>query len=537
VRADDLKLQELIHFSDGLVDLQGRRLLIQDLRSQAQFRRELIESLGEAPARHILTRMGYFWGQADASAMQRVFVWENTAEWLKAGAKLHMLQGLAQTEIEILELDEGRGRVQLELRWRNSAEAEEVLSELGPATAPSCWMLAGYASGYASYCLKRDVYFVEDRCKACGAEFCLAVGKDRESWGREIAPQLVYFQATDIQAKIRSLGEQLRERTRELRRQRDELQDALRGPSLADVPVHSARFQQTLQTANRVARFDTTVLITGETGVGKEVLARHIHEQSPRAAGRFVAVNCGALPETLLGSELFGHKAGAFTGASHTKKGLFDEAVQGTIFLDEIGDVSPALQMRLLRVLQEKEILPIGETRSHKVDVRIVAATNRNLEKAVEAGEFREDLYYRLQVVKIDVPPLRERREDILALTRWFVRKCAKRLGLPELRLDATCVDCLLEYPWPGNVRELENALEHAAVLCADGVIRPESLPATISSQPVLPLASGPRRSLAEVELEYIQMVLKTTGGNRTEAAKILQIGQATLYRKLRSLK
>jgi transcriptional regulator with PAS, ATPase and Fis domain len=305
-------------------------------------------------------------------------------------------------------------------------------------------------------------------------------------------------------------------------------------PVLSDARAHSNPFQRILQKATRVARFDTTVLITGETGVGKEVLARHIHQASPRADASLVAVNCGALPESLLGSELFGHRAGAFTGATRHKKGLFDEAEGGTIFLDEIGDISAGLQLRLLRVLQEREILPIGETRPHKVDVRILAATNRNLAKAVSSGKFREDLYYRLQVVELTVPPLRERREDILELTRHFVRQCAKRLNIPNLNLDATCVNCLLEYSWPGNVRELENAVEHAAVLCEDGVIRPDVLPTNISASAPSLAPRQPKRSLAEVELDYIQLVLKSTGGNRGDAARILQIGPATLYRKLR---
>ena len=249
---------------------------------------------------------------------------------------------------------------------------------------------------------------------------------------------------------------------------------------IASVEVRSREFQRVVELAERVAKFDSSVLITGETGVGKEVVARHIHGLSPRSDAPFVAVNCGALPETLLESTLFGHKAGAFTGATKDRPGLFEEAEKGTIFLDEIGDTTPAMQLKLLRVLQEREIMRVGETRPTKVDVRVISATNRDLQQAVRENNFREDLYYRLRVVEIQVPPLRDRKDDILPLARHFVKKCAAQMGLPDLRLDATSLDCLLEYSWPGNVRELENAVEHAAVFCQDSVILPKHFPAHI---------------------------------------------------------
>ena len=273
--------------------------------------------------------------------------------------------------------------------------------------------------------------------------------------------------------------------------------------------------------------------------MGKEVLARHIHGLSPRCEGPFVAVNCAALPETLLESTLFGHKAGAFTGATKDQPGLFEEAEKGTIFLDEMGDTTPATQLKLLRVLQEQEIMRVGETRPRKVDIRVIAATNRDIKQAVEDGKFREDLYYRLEVVHIEVPPLRERPEDILPLARHFVRKCSSRLGLPALRIDATCLDCLLEYSWPGNIRELENAIEHAAVLCRDDVILPEHLPSQIGRARSAPARRrSPRgvpwlRSSGSISSGFWSL----TSGNRAEAAKILEISPATLYRRLREEK
>ncbi len=304
---------------------------------------------------------------------------------------------------------------------------------------------------------------------------------------------------------------------------------------LAAVP--SQPFQHTLEMARKVAPFDTSILITGETGVGKEVIARYIHSASRRAGYSMLSVNCGALPETLLESELFGHRAGSFTGAVRDRNGLFEQAARGTILLDEIGDISLSTQVKLLRVLQEREILRIGENIPRKVDTRIIAATNRNLEQAVAEGRFREDLLYRLRVIEIVVPPLRERPQDILPLTDYLVQKLSVRLGIPNLRLDDSCLKRFKTYHWPGNVRELENAIERAAVLSGTGEIKAEHLPPQLldpggSRQHA---DSAPSRSLREVEMNYIKAVLKATGGHRGRTAKTLGISPATLWRKLKN--
>jgi transcriptional regulator with PAS, ATPase and Fis domain len=302
--------------------------------------------------------------------------------------------------------------------------------------------------------------------------------------------------------------------------------------------VRSAAFQKILNLAVKVARFDSSVLITGESGVGKEVLARFIHDNSSRSKGEFVAVNCGALPETLLESELFGHKSGSFTGAVRDRRGLFEQANGGTIFLDEIGEVSPALQVNLLRVLQEREIRRIGENQQRPIDVRVVAASNQDLEDEINKGSFRDDLYYRLRVVEIRIPPLRERPEDILPIARFIVKKLARKLKLPDLRFDADCIECLQRYPWPGNVRELENALERAAVLSEDGRVTMEGLPACVVNGEASGLGSSfsPALSMKDVEAAHIRTVLRHTDGNRSEAAKILGIGVTTLWRRLKGL-
>ena len=246
MRAEDLRLEELIQFSEGLVDLHGRRLIILDLHALGQFRRDIIEMVGLEQARRIFTRLGYFWGQADAGAMKRIFHWENVTEWVKAGPMLHMLQGAVRAEVKTLEIDEAEERFSMEVVWHDSGEAEEYVAELGKSDQPSCWIFVGYASGYASFCLGKSVYFVEQQCQAKGDPFCVVVGKDIDSWGDEVRPSLEFFHADDIQAEIRSLTKQLREQQLEVARQREELAQGIargehcrRGSPQPAVPTES----------------------------------------------------------------------------------------------------------------------------------------------------------------------------------------------------------------------------------------------------------------------------------------------------------
>ncbi len=536
MRADDLELSELVDIKEGNLSLHGRRLVLHSTHALGQFRKDILETLGWESTRRLFTRFGFFWGQADAAAMKRIFKWDSLTEWLRAGVRLLALEGYTRSSIREMVLDEANGRLRMEMVWNDSGEAEGHLAEIGRAEDPICWKLIGYASGYASFCMGKSIYFIEKKCLGSGNNFCLVSGRDLESWGDEIKPHLKYFEAEDIKGSVEKLTLELRKKTEELSRHQERLAilDIRSQPFFAK--VRSKSMQLILDLAQRVAKFDTSVLITGETGVGKEVLAHFIHNISHRSKGNFVAINCGALPETLLESELFGHKAGAFTGAIQNRIGLFEQAAKGTVFLDEIGDISPAMQLKILRVLQEKEIMRVGESKPRKVDTRVLAATNRNLEKEVADGNFREDLLYRLRVIEIEVPPLRGRKEDILPLARYFVNQLAKKLELPGLHLDATCVDYLQNYFWPGNVRELENAIERAAVLSPDGAIRSEYLPAQIlegvsaGRASVNPLT----HTLEEVEREHIQAVLKSTNGNRTHAAKVLGISLSTLWRKLK---
>lgn len=319
------------------------------------------------------------------------------------------------------------------------------------------------------------------------------------------------------------------------------LDDRLR---LDNVVGTDPRMQAIFKTVKAVADTRTTVLITGESGTGKTLLARALHSLSARKHGPFVEVNCGALPETLLESELFGHQKGSFTGAVRDKIGKFEAAAGGTIFLDEIGTSSPAFQVKLLRVLQDRVIERVGDTKTLPVDVRIVLATNKNLEQAVQKGEFREDLYYRIQVVSIEMPPLRQRPSDVQALAEHFRRRFAEDHGRPQLHFTDRALAALLAAPWPGNVRQLENVVERAVVLCQGPALDLGDLPATLQVAPASPpgAASTPsdgppgplKEALAGPERHLIEQALAYCGGNRERAAKLLDINRSTLFHKLR---
>ena len=307
-----------------------------------------------------------------------------------------------------------------------------------------------------------------------------------------------------------------------------------------DILSRNHRMQQMFEILPTVSASDSTVLIEGESGTGKELVARALHSLSPRSRGPFVAVNCGALPDTLLESELFGYKAGAFTDARQDKAGRFALAKGGTFFLDEIGDVSPALQVRLLRVLQERVYEPLGATASVEADVRIVVATNRDLKELVRRGEFRQDLYYRINVIQLTLPPLRERKEDIPLLADHFVARFNRLQDKDVVGLSDEALEALMAHDFPGNIRELENIIEHAFVLCRGGVIEPRHLPEGICPAAVYRDGHSDARqegTLKEVERSLIVDALRRTGGNRTAAARRLGIHKSTLFRKVKSLR
>ena len=340
------------------------------------------------------------------------------------------------------------------------------------------------------------------------------------------------FQNDALMAIVRRAAE-----TRQLKTENRALKREIRRRDTVGRPIGANRsWLEVLTVAETVAGSDSTVLLQGESGTGKGVVARYIHELSTRTAGPFVSINCGALPESLLESELFGHVKGSFTGAVKDKSGLFAAAEEGSFFLDEIGETTPATQVKLLRVLQHREVIPVGATEPIPINTRLIAATNRDLDEEIVRGNFRSDLFYRLNVIAIKIPPLRDRREDIPLLAESFLGEMARRRSEPAKSLSPEAAAQLQEYAWPGNVRELENAMERAVILANNGVILPSALPDKIrerKSEPLVAERAIPNPSLETIERAYIMWVLGNEGGNKSRAAEVLGIDTSTLYRKV----
>ncbi|GAA6142861.1 sigma 54-interacting transcriptional regulator [Hydrogenophaga sp. 5NK40-0174] len=443
---------------EGRIWLNDQRMVLIHNSAMGVFRQELIETLGADKARGLITRMGYNCGAHDADIAHRFQGIEKAEEGVFIGPQLHMLEGVARVEAVHLELDVEAGHFLGEFNWHGSAEAEAHTRFYGVGTDPACWQQVGYASGFVSRFMGKPVVFREVQCCAQGAPHCVIVGKPADAWDddEEAGADMLHLRADALSSGVSA-------RTGDA------------GPAgtslLGDTEVVgvSAGFNAVCHMVRRAAQTHATVLFLGESGVGKEVLAQALHRISPRASQPFVAINCAAIPEDLIESELFGVEKGGFTGAQSSRAGRFERANGGTLFLDEIGILGWTAQGKLLRALQEREIERVGSTATTQVDVRVIAATNLDLKKEVEAGRFREDLYFRLNVLPVRVPPLRERREDIPVFMNHFLRKFNQRDGRSVTGFTARAIDAMLAYEWPGNIRELENLVERGVVLASDG--------------------------------------------------------------------
>ena len=537
MRIKDLDHQRLLELDPaaGTVRFAGQRALILDAVAMGLLRKYLVENFGYAAARVVLTQFGFAHGWRMADAMKMEFDWENPDEWRLAGTHLNTMLGLYA-------LGDGAGDPlsQEGALLLGTYEAEQHLLHFGRSDEPTCWTICGLTSGYMSRAAGHDIFVLEDRCAGKGDAGCHLFGRSRDQWGEEHADELSVFESNRladcldisllrVTETLKAAEQKLRERKRLLKRAVREVEEPL------GLIAKSPSMRKVVDLAKRVARVDSTVLITGESGAGKERIARLLHEESTRASGPFIAVNCGAITETLLEGELFGHARGAFTGATQDRLGLFEAANGGTLLLDEVGEVSQGMQVKLLRALQEREIRRVGETKSRKIDVRIVAATNRDLAHGVQSGGFRQDLYYRLKVVELHVPSLRERREDLLALARVLLAIASQRMQRRMTTFSPRAADQLLRYDWPGNVRELENAMERVAALSSGSRVELEDLPEEVRHAVPLPsVPLGAVRRLEDVEKEYILAALAANGGNQTHTAEQLEIGSVTLYRKLK---
>jgi len=553
MRAEDLSLEELLEFKPGggVIRFAGQRALLLDVVALGLLRKELIELLGFEAARGVMTRLGYAHGWRTAETLEHGLPWASVEQWRRAGGRLHRLQG-AVTFAPVHRSERADPPAFAEAIWRESYEADQHLLHFGEAPCAVCWSLSGFASGYLSRAHGRPIFCVETHCRGRGDALCRMRGDARERIDElGYADELAYYDERDLDDALVRVRGTLRELEAKLRAHREVLAVASEtsGEDVEELGIvaRSPAMRRVLDLARRVAPVDSTVLITGPTGAGKERLARLIHRQSSRAGGPFVALNCGAMPEQLLESELFGHARGAFTGATRERAGLFEAAHTGTLLLDEIGELSPSTQTRLLRVLQEREVRRVGENSPRAIDVRILAATHRDLAADVVSGRFREDLYYRLRVVELHVPPLRERPEDILPLARVLLRAASERLGRPVVGFGPGACGLLVAHDWPGNIRELQNAVEHAVALARGRTVEPHDLPAfdegpgaaraasaASSSTASEPQHSALDMSLAEVERRHILAVLAASANNKAEAARRLGIGTATLFRRLK---
>ena len=538
MRAEDLHHKEILELDPegGLIRFAGQRALLLDAVAMGVLRQYLVANFGLTAARAVLTQFGFAHGWRMAEAMKKEFVWTNDDEWRRAGPRIHNLGGLFRVQPGSGDPLTKNGAMVLA-----SYEAEQHLLHFGISHSPVCWTICGLMSGYISRTTGKEIYVLEDRCLGEGHAACHFLGRTREEWGKERAEDLAFFDSgrlkecldvslSRVTETLKAAEEKLRAHQKVLVSLTRDMDDPL------GIIAKSPMMRRVVELAQRVAKVDATVLITGESGVGKERIARLIHDESTRAAGPFIAVNCGAITETLFESELFGHKRGAFTDASSDRQGLFEAANHGTLLLDEIGEISPGMQVKLLRVLQEQEIRRVGESKSRPVDVRVLASTNRDLAHGVANNAFRQDLYYRLKVVELAVPPLRDRRDDVLPLARVLLADAALRMGRKITSLTPRTVDQLLRYEWPGNVRELENAMERAVALARGNRVDFEDLPEEIRQAFPIPVVfdGGKVQPLKEVEKDYILAVLELNSGNQTRSAKQLGIGSATLYRKLK---
>lgn len=453
-------LRELVRFSekDGTIWLAENRMVLMHTSALGSLRKELIGSVGKEHARRLLTRMGYASGMRDAELAKRIRGHLSMTDAFFTGPQLHMLEGVVRVTPIQVQIDIDSGQFSGEFRWENAWEQEVHTREFGQSDEPVCWSQIGYASGYTSAFMGRFILFKEIECVGCGHNHCRIVGKPLEEWD-DAEQHASYFESDSMLTHLL-----------ELRNQVDYLRTSIAQQTQPPQLVgNSAGFRHAYDLVTRAAGTQVSVLLLGETGVGKERFARALHQMSKRRQGPFVAINCATLPNDLIESELFGVEKGAFTGAQTSRIGKFERADGGTIFLDEIGELPPAAQAKLLRVLQEGEIERLGDDHVRKINVRIVAATHVDLQKAVKEGRFRSDLFYRLNVYPIQIPPLRERIADIpplieAMLTRFCTLYEKKLLGVSDKAMQA-----IKRYQWPGNIRELENMIERGIILAPQG--------------------------------------------------------------------
>ena len=555
----DLRRQVEFSSSDGRIWLAGQRMLLMHAASLGTLRRELIQSIGPAAARRLLLRVGYASGERDAALARQLRADADMFSLFAVGPQLHMLEGAVQVTPEQLELDVAAGQFHGVFRWDHSWEVETHLRDFGPQHEPVCWTLLGYASGYTSAFMGRPVLYKEVACAACGHAHCRIEGRPVTDWpdGEQLASDYA-AQSLTLDPPDGAIGAWPAEVPAD--DQPETPVDAL-GPLIGQAPGFSAA----TQLLRKAAGTQVTVLLTGETGTGKERFARALHALSPRAAKPFVAVNCAALPGELIESELFGTEKGAYTGADAARAGRFERAHGGTLFLDELGELPLPAQAKLLRVLQDGQVERLGSSQPRHVDVRLVAATHVDLMQAVRAGRFRQDLYYRINVYPIRIPPLREREGDIEPLPRYLLQRFTLLHDKHVKGFADRALHALRTYHWPGNVRELENLIERGVILAtagqtmqvehlfpeagappgaapthtlaASGRLREVPPPAAPDAHPWIDQLLTHQIGLTALEQALIEQAVQRSRGNLAAAARLLGLTRPQLSYRLSKLR
>ncbi|CAM3124371.1 sigma-54-dependent Fis family transcriptional regulator [Pseudomonas floridensis] len=547
------ELASCLFFSpdDGRIWLNDQRMLLLHSSSFGTLRREIIDRLGLEQARGMFTRAGYLSGARDAQLIRERWPHADATAVFRAGTYLHTLEGMARVEPLHFRFDVESGFYEGEFLWHHSCEADAHLACYGVGQDPVCWTEIGYATGFVSGLFGQMVIFREVECRGMGHACCKVVGKTARQWG-DVERDLGYLSVVTPPAPSTPVA-------------------ASAAPYPSGTPLGteqpligaSAAFNAASQALQRVAMTPATVLISGESGVGKEMFARQLHQLSRHSDGPFVALNCAAIPDNLIEAELFGVERGAYTGASHSRPGRFERAVGGTLFLDEITCMSLAGQSKLLRALQEREIERVGGGHAIKVNVRVVAATNVDLRQAVAHGDFREDLFYRLNVYPITLPPLRERRDDVPLLINAFLDRFCKEYERTPAGLSMRALKTLLRYDFPGNVRELQNLIERGLIASEEGqpidlvhIFRNEPLPVepySLNRQGGLSLGVPPEVidgepqsvlldtfgepgefSIDHLEQRLINEALSKSQGNLSAASRLLGLSRAQFAYRLK---
>jgi len=537
--------------AEGRIWLDEQRSILMRGSAFGSLRRELIEAAGFTRARSVLKRVGYAEGTRDAELARRVRPGGKFFDAFAVGPQVYALSGFGWLEVLELRVDPATNAFYGEFLLRDSVEADAHLQTIGVSAEAVCWTAVGYGSGYSSAFAGRPIIVDEVECRAMGHEHCRLVGRPVEDWDRR-RRKAGYFRPQEFVNRFGNPGAGVQP-------------GATPTNPTVDVVGISAGFGAAVHLLDKAAPTDVTVLFLGETGVGKEIFARMLHRMGRRADQPFIAVNCAALPESLIEAELFGVVKGAYTGATDSRPGRFERAHGGSLFLDEIGTLTLSAQAKLLRALQEGEIERVGDSQTRKVDVRVLAATNVDLKDAVARGTFREDLYFRLTTFPVRIPPLRERRDDIPLLMRHFLDRFSQRHGKTAGGFAQEAVEALLSYPFPGNIRELENMIERGVLLADAGepigvshlfTAQRGTEPATfgidahgqLAGRSSAPLAhddgAGLRERLAPVldahdgpleavEQTLIDLAIEQAGGNLAQAARQLGISRRQLAYRL----